>query len=107
MEQVYSPAERRWLWTIAVIAFVGVNGAFIYGLVTNPDALAAAWRNPIAGAFMAEAFVMMVVLAWLLTRWGVSGMSRTWFIVLSLLGSIAFALPVVLLVRDRQARRGP
>ena len=105
MDGRYSRSERRWLVAIAVIAFAGVNGGFIYGMTMDPGALEAAWRNPISAAFMVEAFVLTLVLAWLLTRWGVSGMSRGWFILLSLIGSIAFALPVVLLARDRARNR--
>ena len=40
-----------------------------------------------------------VVLAFLLRKWGASQLQPAWFIVLSLLGSLAFALPVALLWR--------
>jgi hypothetical protein len=102
----YSRAERGWLVALAIAAFVGVNGAFLYGVAADPAALAAALRNPVSAAFMVEAVVMMIVLAWLLTRWGVTGVSRTWFVALSLIGSIAFALPVALLAKERRDRRG-
>lgn len=106
MESPYTRAERAWLVALAVVAFVGLNGAFLYGVVAVPGALVDAMRNPVSAAFMVEAFVMTVVLAWLLTRWGVSGISRAWFVVLSVLGGVAFALPVALLARDQQTGRG-
>ena len=53
--------------------------------------------NPLALAFISEALVLVGVVAYLLSKWGVSRMSWQWFVILSLLGSIAFALPVVLL----------
>ncbi len=97
VEQIeYSPRERFWLWTLAVFGFLTVNGAFVYGLF-RPGALAEAMSNPIAMAFMGEALVLVGVIAYLLTKWRVSRMSWRWFVILSLLGSMAFALPVVLL----------
>ena len=101
---IYSPTERFWLWTLAVVGFVGVNGAFVYGVVARPGALAAALSNPISLAFLIEALLMLVALAYLLGKWGVSRVSWAWFLALSLVGSMAFALPVSLLWRSN---RGP
>ena len=92
----YSPRERFWLWAFALFGFLAVNGAFLYGLF-QPAVLAEAMNNPLALAFMSEAFLLVGVLAYLLRKWGVGRMSWHWFVMLSLLGSIAFALPVVLL----------
>ena len=96
-EVSYTPGERFWLWTLAFIGAIGLNGAFIYGLVARPDALGSALTNPIAVAFILEALVLMGVLAYLLGKWGVSRVHWRWFVVLSLLGGLAFALPVALL----------
>lgn len=93
----YSHRERFWLWCLAVFGFFAVNTAFMYGLLFQPDAMVAALTNPIALAFIAEALVLMGGFAYLLTKWGVSRLHWSWFIVLSLLGSMAFALPIVLL----------
>ena len=57
--------------------------------------------NPLALAFMLEAMVLVGVIAYLLSKWRVSRMSWWWFVLLSLLGSMAFALPIVLLWRSR------
>jgi hypothetical protein len=96
----YTQKERFWLWTIALFGFVFVNGAFIYGMVAQPGSLAAALRNPISLAFLVEATIMLGLLAYLLTKWGVNRMSAGWFVLLSLLGSMAFALPAVILRRN-------
>lgn len=93
----YSHRERFWLWCLAVFSFFAVNGAFMYGLLFQPDAVVAALTNPIAAAFIIEALVLMGTFAYLLTKWGVGRLHWGWFIVLSLLGSMAFALPIVLL----------
>jgi hypothetical protein len=93
----YSPRERFWLCTLAVAGFVLVNGAFFYGVLRRPGALGDAMTNPVSVAFLAEALLMLAALAYLLGRWGVSRRSWRWFLLLSLIGSMAFALPVVLL----------
>ncbi len=97
----YTARERRALWLVAVAGGVGLNGAFVYGMLARPGALEAALANPIALAFLLEAFLMMGVLAYLLPRWGVTTRSRLAFVALSLLGGIAFALPVVVLWKRR------
>lgn len=97
----YSPTERFWLIALAVFGFAAVNGAFFYGLFAQPGSLKAALTNPISLAFLVEALLMLGALAYLLGKWGVGRLSWTWFLFLSLVGSMAFALPVVLLWRDR------
>lgn len=97
----YTPAERRWLWLAAAIGLIGLNAVFIYGLV-RPEVMQSALTNPVSLAFMAEAFLLLALLAYLLPRWGVSRLSRAWFVGLALLGSLAFALPVMLLWPGRR-----
>lgn len=101
-EHKYSSQERFWLWLVAIFGFAIVNGAFLYGLFYEPMAMTEAMKNPIALAFMIEALLLMIVFAYLLPRWGVARLSWIWFIVLSLLGSMAFALPIVLLWRQNR-----
>ena len=38
-----------------------------------------------------EALVLVVLLAWLFRKWGVTRLGWGWFVLLSLLGSLAFA----------------
>lgn len=96
MNVAYRRSERIILWSLAVVGFLVVNGAFLYGLLV-PGALRDALSNPVALAFMIEATLLMGALAYLLTKWRVSRLSWGWFVLLSLLGSMAFALPIVLL----------
>lgn len=103
----YSPAERGWLTALAVAGFVGVNGAFFYGVIAQPGSLRAALTNPVSLAFLVEALLMLAALAYLLGKWGVSRLSWKWFLFLSLVGSMAFALPVVLLRQGRGAAGAP
>ena len=100
MRIVYSGRERLWLSILALFTFFGLNGAFVYGLL-HRDVLQAALANPLALAFILEALLLVGVLAYLLRKWDVSRVPWGWFVVLSLLGGLAFALPVVLLGSDR------
>jgi peptidoglycan biosynthesis protein MviN/MurJ (putative lipid II flippase) len=93
---VYSPRERFWLAILAAFTFFGLNGAFVYGLL-HRAMVETALANPLALAFILEAFVLVGLLAYLLRKWGVSRLPWGWFVVLSLLGGLAFALPVALL----------
>ena len=107
MSVTYTARERAALWTLGLVGLVGLNGAFLYGLVRDPDALRAAMTNPVAAAFIVEALVLAGVFAYLLTRWGVSRLHWGWFVGLSLIGGIAFALPVVLLWPRSRATAHP
>ena len=96
----YSSRERFCLAVLAAFTFFGLNGAFVYGLL-HRAVLESALTNPLALAFILEALVLVGVLAYLLRKWGVSRLPWGWFVVLSLLGGLAFALPVVLLWSER------
>lgn len=97
----YTPAERTVLWSLCIVGVVGLNTAFLYGLFVRPDLLADAHSNPISAAFIIESLLLMCVFAYLFAKWGVSRLHWGWFIALSLLGSMAFALPIVLLWKKK------
>jgi len=97
----YSAQERLWLWALAIVGAAGLNTAFVYGLVVQPELLAQAMSNPVSLAFIIESLLLMCAFAYLLNKWGVSRLQWGWFVALSLLGSMALALPVVLLWRKR------
>ena len=98
----YGPRERFWLWVLAGFGFVVLNGVFLHGLF-NPEMLREAMTNPLALVFIGEALVLVGVIGYLLAKWQVSRLSWRWFVFLSLLGSMAFALPVVLLWPKKRA----
>lgn len=93
----YSSAEQLSLWALAVFGFFTVNLAFLYCVVYRLDLVLEALKNPIALAFILEAFLLMGFFAYLLAKWKVAKLHWIWFVGLSLLGSMAFALPIVLL----------
>lgn len=102
----YSRGERVALVALAVIGLLGINAVFAWAIVFNPQAMWDALANPVSAVFVAEAFLMMGFLAYLMRKWGVARLGWGWFVGLSLLGSMAFALPVVLLWRRRTPPTG-
>ncbi|MGH7571562.1 MAG: hypothetical protein ACREMK_06930 [Gemmatimonadota bacterium] len=97
----YTRAERLWLLALAGIGLLGINGVFLWTLLVRPDALRGALANPLALALGVEAMLLVATLAWLFGKWGVSRLGWGWFVALSLLGSLAFAIPVALLFPRR------
>ena len=93
----YTRGERLWLWALAVFGLIGVNGMFLWTLFARPEIMREALANPITIAYSAEALALVAALAWLFRKWGVSRVGWGWFVVLSLVGSLAFAIPVALL----------
>lgn len=101
----YTARERFWLCALGACGLIGGNGLFFYGLLARPAALSEALFNPVAAAIIIEAVVLVPVFAYLFARWGVSRLGWKWFIVLSLLGTMAFAIPVVLLFPRRSSEQ--
>lgn len=103
-ETAYTPRERLVLTVIALVGLFGLNGAFFWALVFDPNALRETLTNPMSAAFVVEACVMVGVLAYLLRKWGVARLGWGWFVLLAFLGGLAFALPAVLLWGPRASR---
>ena len=102
-----SPREQFTLIGIASAGGLGLNGVFLYVVFLRRDLLELALSDPIAWALMLEALVVAGVLAWLFARRAVSRLGPVWFFVLSLVGGLAFSIPVALLVEPREGRRDP
>jgi hypothetical protein len=97
----YTRAERRALWALGAIGLFGINGVFVWAMLARPEAMSETLSNPLALAFMGEAMLLVATLAWLFRKWGVTRLPWGWFVALSLLGSLAFAIPVALLLPRR------
>ena len=103
----YTRGEKVALIALGVVGIVALNTVFVYALVFQPDLVVQAHTNPVSAVFIAEAFLLMVFFAYFLRKWGVARLGWGWFVVLSLLGSMAFAIPVVLLWRKRNRPQPP
>lgn len=98
-----TPPERRGLWIVALIGLLGPNGVFVYCALFRWHDLPEALRNPVAAAFIIEAFVVLGLLAWAVRRFRIGALSWSAFVLLSLVGGLAFSIPVFLLWRSRRA----
>lgn len=88
---------------VAAVGFFGLNGVFLFYALARPEVMIDALANPISVVFMLEAFLLMGFLAWLIARTGIRTPSWRLFVVLSLVGSLAFSVPAfVLLLRRKQ-----
>lgn len=96
----YSRNEKISLYLLAATGFFLLNGMFLYVLLFDQALLWQTLQNPLALVFILESFLLMFVLAYFLKKWNLSGISPKRFIVLSLLFSIACALPYALLKRN-------
>lgn len=97
----FSRRERQVLWGIALVGLLGPNGVFLYCAFFQWETIPAALRNPVAAAFIFEAFVVMGLLAWGIRRFRLGVLSWVAFVVLSLAGGLAFSIPAFLLWRTR------
>ena len=94
----WSHGERRGLILFAAFGMAAVNGAFLWSLFAEGDLLGEALRNPLAMAFIIEAFALVFLVGWLLRRQGMTRVTLLQFFLLSMVGSLAFSLPVALLL---------
>lgn len=100
----FSPAQEKGLLALAAFGFVVPNGLFVHQALTNPDALRAALANPIALTFIIEAFLLTGFFAWMIRRDGLRRPGWAAFVVMSLVGSLAFSVPAFLYLTHRRRR---
>ena len=102
-----SRGARLALAVVALIGGVGLNGVFYYVVFADRILLRLALQDPLAWALMIEALIVTGLLAWVFARWQRNRLGWGWFVMLSLLGGLAFSIPLVLLVSDRaESSRG-
>ena len=92
----FNARESRGLALLALFGLLGPNAVFCYYFLTEPDVVDAALANPVSLVFIGEAFLLMFLFAWLLRRMKAAPVGGVSFIVMSLLGSMAFSVPFVL-----------
>ena len=96
--------SRSALWATLILGVGVLNTVYVAYAVARPDVVAAAMANPVALVFMAEAVVLMGLGAWLIGRAGLRRPGPVAFVVLSLVGTLAFAVPAFALLHLRRSR---
>jgi hypothetical protein len=89
------------LLLVALFGLFVPNGIFIYWLLTEFRGLEDVVNNRLALAFIIEAFAVMLMLAYYFARNPIGTVKWYWFIVLSLIGGIGFAIPFYYWLNNR------
>ncbi len=92
----FSAKQRSILLVLAIFGFLAPNGVFLYVAFTQGDTLRAAMANPIALTFIAEAFFLVGLFSWLIHRSGSRYPGWAAFVMMSIVGSLAFSVPMYL-----------
>jgi hypothetical protein len=96
--------QENLLLALGVLGLVVPNGVFLFHALLDPAPLHAALANPVAVVFIAEALGLMALFAWLIHHLGFRSPGWLAFVVLSLVGSMAFSIPAFLFLLSRRAR---
>lgn len=91
------------LLLIALFCLLVPNGIFIYWLSTEFHSFTDFFTNKLALAFIIDAFVVMLLLAYYFAKNPIGGVRWYWFVVLSLLGGIGFSIPFYWWLNKRNA----
>lgn len=91
-----------WLLIVALFGLIVPNGIFIYWLFFEFNSVAEVMRDKLAVAFIIDAFMSMVVLAWWFAAKPIGKVRWYWFVVFSLVGGLGFSIPFYFWLNDRK-----
>jgi hypothetical protein len=97
--------QKLILWCASAIGLFGINGLFLYSVFVHPEQIKEAQANLYATAFVLEAFVLLPVACFLISIAKLKSPGWKTFLVLSLLGSLAFSVPFSVLLWSRNAKK--
>ena len=83
-----------WLLVISAAGFIVPNGFFVYWLLAEYHGLGPIWSDHLALAFIIDAFGAMLLLAYWYARHPIGRIKWQMFVLLSLIGGLAFSLPL-------------
>lgn len=92
---------RPLLLVTAILGLVCINGPFLYFALIETDIYNAAMSNGMALVFIAEALLLMCFFAFLIAKLGWKKPGWIFFIAMSLIGSMAFSIPLFLYLKMR------
>jgi fatty-acid desaturase len=101
----FTPTNEKFLIVLAIFGLLVPNGVFLYYFLFAPSVLHAAFANPVALVFMLEALLLMIFFAWLIHHRGFRSPGWLAFIIMSLVGSMAFSVPAFLYLSSRKTSR--
>ena len=92
-----------WLILLAVLGNVIPGGLFLSWLANDYTTLAAALSDKLAVAYFIDLVMSTFFLAYLFARKPIGPVKWPWFVALSLLGTLAFAIPLFVWLNWRRA----
>ena len=93
-----------WLLAVSAFGFVVPNGLFLYWLRAEYQGLAQLWSNHLALAFILDAFIALALLAYWYARHPIGRVRWPVFVGLSIIGGLAFSLPLYWWLNDRPSK---
>lgn len=90
-------ADTTWLLILAIAGNFVPGLLFLYGLFHDySSSLAAALSNRVALAFLLDLVISTFLIAYLFARKPLGPVKWPWFVVMTFLGTLAFAIPLFL-----------
>jgi hypothetical protein len=86
--------QNRILVTVAVLGLLVPNNLFLYASFHDTHGCGGVAQNLLAFAFMLDAFLAMAVLAYFFAVRPVGPVKWYWFVLFSVLGGMAFSIPL-------------
>ena len=87
--------KHRWiLLAVALFGLIVPNNMFLYASLHDANGCGSITHNLLASSFMLDAFLSMGVLAYLFAVRPLGPIRWYWFVLLSVLGGMAFSLPL-------------
>jgi F0F1-type ATP synthase assembly protein I len=96
---------RPFLLISAISGFLIINVPFLYFALIEKETYSEAMSNGLALVFFGEAFLLMFFLAYIIAKIGWKKPGWVFFIAMSLLGSLAFSIPLQLYLITRPKQR--
>lgn len=94
-------SQRIVLWCFSVAGLLGINGLFLFTIMFRPELIGEAQKNLYSVAFILEAFMLLPLFCFLIYILKIKSPGWIGFLILSILGSLAFSIPFSILMWDR------
>ena len=88
--------DTAWLLVLAIAGNLLPGGLFLYGVFHDYSSLTAWFSNRVALAFLVDLIISTFLVAYLFARKPLGPVKWPWFVVLTFLGTLAFAIPLFL-----------
>jgi len=92
-----------WLLPLSVIGLLVPGGLFLFWLLHDYSSLSAALSDRMAIAFFLDLLMSTLLLSYFVARKPLGPVKWPWFLALSLLGTLAFSIPLFVWLNWRRA----